>query len=230
MIRRLVRRAARVLALLVLGLAALSVIGVLAYRVLPVPATALMLIRTFDDHGIEKDWVPLTGISPHLVRAVIGAEDSRFCAHSGFDWDALRAALREIMEGGRLRGASTISMQTAKNAFLWPDRTLARKAAEAWFTLLIETFWPKPRIMEVYLNVIEWGPGIYGAQAAARHWFAKPAASLTAREAARLAAVLPAPLDRSPARPSAFVARTAGTIEQRMTIVARDGLAACALP
>ncbi|HSK39081.1 MAG TPA: monofunctional biosynthetic peptidoglycan transglycosylase [Arenibaculum sp.] len=224
------RRIARFLVLLALGLLALSVVGVLAYRVLPVPATALMLIRAFDDHGIEKDWVPLSDVSPHLVRAVIGSEDSRFCTHSGFDWEALRAAWRETMEGGRLRGGSTISMQTAKNTFLWPDRTFVRKVAEAWFTLLIETFWPKPRIMEVYLNVIEWGPGIYGAQAAARHWFGKPAASLTAREAARLTAVLPAPLSRSPAQPSAFVARTAGIIEQRMAIVARDGLADCALP
>lgn len=224
---RLVRRVLGFLGIAAVGFVLLSAAWVLAYRVVPVPVTGLMLIRAVQGHGLDKDWVPVEAVSPHLVHAVIAAEDSKFCRHSGFDWDALRGALDARAAGGRLLGGSTISMQTAKNAFLWPDRTYLRKAVEAWFTVLVEAAWPKRRIMEVYLNVAEWGPGVYGAEAAARHWFGRPAADLTARQAALLAAVLPNPLERSPASPSAYVSRRAGTIGQRMAIVRRDGLAAC---
>jgi monofunctional biosynthetic peptidoglycan transglycosylase len=227
---RLVRRALRFLGIAAAGVVLLSAAWVLVYRVVPVPVSALMLIRAVQGYGLDRDWVPVEAISPHLVRAVIAAEDSKFCRHSGFDWDALRSALDEQIAGGRMLGGSTISMQTAKNAFLWPDRTYLRKAAEAWFTVLIEAAWSKRRIMEVYLNLAEWGPGVYGAEAAARHWFGRPAADLTPRQAALLAAVLPNPLERSPARPSAYVSRRAATIEQRMAIVRRDGLAACVDP
>lgn len=227
--RRFVRRLSTWLLKAVAGAMILSVLWVLAYGVVPPPGSLLMLLRLAEGHGIEKDWTPLEGISPHLVRAVIASEDTRFCSHSGFDWVELRAAFAENLEGGRLRGGSTITMQTAKNAFLWPDRTLLRKGAEAWFTLLIETFWPKSRTMEVYLNLAEWGDGVYGAEAAARHWFDRPAERLTARQAALLAAALPSPLASSPGRPSAYLSRRAGTIGSRMEVVARDGLASCVL-
>lgn len=228
-VRQLARRLSTWLLKAVAVAVAVSVLWVLAYRVVPPPGSLLMLLRLAEGHGIEKDWTPLENLSPNLVRAVIASEDARFCAHSGFDWTELRAALASNREGGRLRGASTISMQTAKNAFLWPDRTLIRKAVEAWFTFLIEVLWPKSRIMEVYLNLAEWGGGIYGAEAAARHWFDRPAERLSARQAALLAAALPSPLASSPARPSSYLSRRAATIESRMGVVQRDGLAGCVL-
>jgi monofunctional biosynthetic peptidoglycan transglycosylase len=142
-----------------------------------------------------------------LIRAVIASEDQRFCLHHGFDWQAIENAWEQYRSGeGEMLGASTISMQTAKNLFLWPARDWLRKAFEAYFTALIELAWSKRRIIEVYLNIAEWGPGIYGAEAAAQHYFHKTAARLSANEAARLAAVLPDPLDRSASRPDEDVA------------------------
>lgn len=224
-----VRRLLRAMLALAVGLAALSVGWVLLYRVVPPPGTPLMLIRAVaDGAGIEKDWVPLTAISPHLVRAVIASEDSGFCGHYGFDWTAIAGALEENAEGERLIGGSTISNQTAKNAFLWPDRSWLRKGVEAYVTLLIEGLWPKRRILEVYLNVIEWGDGLYGAEAAARRFFGKAAADLTRREAALMAVVLPNPRRWSPAAPTAYIARRAAVIERRMAVVAGDGLDGCA--
>ncbi len=222
------RRILRGLVALALGLAAFSVGWAALYRFVPVPATPLMLIRAVEGAGLDHDWVPLSAISPHLARAVIASEDTLFCGHGGFDWAAIEGAFEDNEEGARLRGGSTISQQTAKNAFLWPDRSWTRKGAEAWFTLLIEQLWPKRRILEVYLNSIEWGDGVYGAEAAARHHFKKPAAALTRREAALLAVVLPSPRKWSPNPPGAYVARRAGVIERRMAIVERDGLAECA--
>lgn len=210
------------------GLVALTVAWALLYRVVPLPGTPLMLIRAVGGAGIERDWEPLEAISPHLARAVIASEDTNFCGHGGFDWSAIETALEDNEEGKSLRGGSTISQQTAKNAFLWPDRTWIRKGAEAWFTLLIESLWPKRRILEVYLNIVEWGDGVYGAEAAARHHFRKPASSLTRREAALLAVVLPSPRRWSPGNPGAYVARRAGIIERRMAVVERDRLADCA--
>ncbi|QJE74905.1 monofunctional biosynthetic peptidoglycan transglycosylase [Aerophototrophica crusticola] len=222
------RKAARWALFAVAGFLAFSLLWVGLYRFVDPPGTPLMLIRAASQ-GLpaERDWVPLDTLPAGLVEAVIGAEDSRFCEHGGVDWDAVGAALEANEEGRRLRGGSTISQQTAKNAFLWPDRTWARKGLELWFTTLVETFWPKRRIMEVYLNVIEWAPGVYGAEAASRHWFGKPAAQLTRREAALLAAIIPSPLRWRANPPGPYVAGRARVLEQRMGIVRRDGLADC---
>ena len=197
----------------------------LLYRFVPPPATPLMLIRAAQGHGLNKDWQPLKRISPHLRRAVIAAEDAKFCGHWGFDWDAIDNAIDRYEAGGKVLGASTISMQTAKNVFLWPGRTFLRKGIEAYLTLYLEALWPKDRILEVYLNIVELGPGLYGAEAAARRYFGKSASALSQREAALLAAVLPAPLDRNPARPTAYVARRAALIDARADQVrlGRDG-------
>lgn len=223
-----VRRLLRLLMALAVALVAFSVGWAALYRVVPVPATPLMLIRAAGGSGLAHDWVPMSQMSPHLARAVIASEDTLFCGHGGFDWAAIEGAFEDNEEGRRLRGGSTISQQTAKNAFLWPDRSWTRKGAEAWFTLLIETLWPKSRILEVYLNIVEWDDGVYGAEAAARHHFKKPASALTRREAALLAVVLPNPRNWSPNPPGAYVARRAGVIERRMAVVERDGLADCA--
>jgi monofunctional biosynthetic peptidoglycan transglycosylase len=194
-----------------------SILLVAIYRLVPPPATPLMLLRLADGHGIGKSWRPLDEMSPALSRAVIAGEDAWFCRHYGFDWEAIEAAWERYQSGrGRLLGASTISMQTAKNLFLWPGRDWLRKALEAWFTAWIELAWSKRRILEVYLNIVEWGPGIYGAEAASRHHFGKAASALSATQAARLAAVLPDPLDRSARQPSASVRRRAAFILRQM--------------
>lgn len=225
--RRLLRGLKRGLLATALALVAVSAGWVVLYRVVPPPVTPLMVLRAAEGAAITKTWVPLTAISPHLVHAVIGAEDSRFCQHAGFDWRAIQAAWAQNRQGGRMLGASTITMQTAKNVWLWPDRTWLRKGLEAWLTLGIELAWSKRRILETYLNLVEWGDGIYGAEAAARAHFGKPAAGLTRREAALLAAVLPNPRRWSPARPTRYIANRARILEQRMAVVARDGLAGC---
>ncbi len=188
----------------------------LLYRVVPVPLTPLMVIRLAQGEGFSKDWVPLSEISPFLAQAVVAGEDNRFCEHGGYDWTALQAAFSDYLEGDRLRGASTISMQTAKNVFLWDGRNLLRKLLEAPLTLLIEGIWPKERIVEVYLNVVEFGPGIYGAEAAARDHFGKPAAKLTRFEATLLAAVLPSPRTRSASQPTGSLRSRARTIAKRI--------------
>ncbi|HEX5795469.1 MAG TPA: monofunctional biosynthetic peptidoglycan transglycosylase, partial [Geminicoccaceae bacterium] len=188
----------------------------LAYRFLPPPVTPLMLIRLAEGEGLEKHWRPLEEIAPALAEAVVAAEDNRFCAHWGVDWPALQGEVEAWLAGEPARGASTITMQTAKNLFLWPDRSLVRKALEAPLTPQLELLWPKRRIVEVYLNVVEFGPGIYGAEAAAQSYFGKPAAGLSQREAALLAAVLPHPRSSSPARPSAYLEDRARTIRGRI--------------
>lgn len=222
------RRLVRWMVAGLLGLVVLSVLWVLLYAVAPVPATPLMLLRAAGGSGLAKEWKPLDAISPHLARAVIASEDTGFCSHGGFDWTAIQDALDSNEDGERVRGGSTISQQTAKNAFLWPDRTWIRKGAEAWFTFLVERLWSKRRILEVYLNIVEWDDGVYGAEAAARHHFRKAATALTRREAALLAVVLPSPRNWSPNPPGPYVARRAGIIERRMAVVERDGLAGCA--
>lgn len=192
-----------------------SILLVTVYRDVPPPATPLMLLRLGEGHGIDQSWRGLDRISPFLLKAVIAGEDQKFCSHHGFDGAAIEAAWESYQSGGKLRGASTISMQTAKNVFLWPGRDWLRKGLEAYFTALIELAWGKQRIIEVYLNVVEWGPGIYGAEAASEHYFKKSAAELSPHEAVRLAAVLPDPLDRSAARPGPEVAaRSRFMIEQ----------------
>ena len=188
----------------------------LLYRVVPPPVTPLMLIRLGQGEALHKEWRPLAAIAPALAEAVVAAEDNRFCEHRGFDWPALKGELEAWRAGEAPRGASTITMQTAKNLFLWPDRSLLRKALEAPLTLEVELLWPKRRIIEVYLNIVEFGPGIYGAEAAARNFFDKPAADLTGREAALLAAALPRPRTSSPGRPSEWLEDRARTIRTRI--------------
>ena len=188
----------------------------LVYRFLPVPLTPLMVIRLLEGEGLRKRWVSLDEVAPVLPQAVVAAEDNRFCEHAGFDWEELGGQIDALLAGASARGASTITMQTAKNLFLWPSRDFVRKALEAWLTPQIELLWPKRRIMEVYLNVVELGPGIYGAEAAARTYFGKPASALGAQEAALLVSILPSPRDWSPVRPSDYLRGRARTIRTRI--------------
>jgi monofunctional biosynthetic peptidoglycan transglycosylase len=199
----------------------------LLYALVPIPITPLMLIRAADGLTMEKEWVPLSNISLDLQRSVIVAEDTTFCTHHGFEPDALQKAWDNNERGGRLRGGSTITMQTAKNVFLWPGRNFVRKGLEAYFTVLIEVGWGKHRIMEVYLNSIEWGPGIYGAEAASRRIFHESARALSPAQAARLAAILPSPLKWKAARPGPYVARRSARIGKASGTVRRDGLDGC---
>jgi monofunctional biosynthetic peptidoglycan transglycosylase len=201
---------------------------VIAYRVIPPPITWLMIERAFAGYGLHKSWVSLDDIDPSLPNAVIAAEDARFCEHHGFDFEAMRKAMKaNERHRGRIRGGSTISQQTAKNVFLWPGRDYVRKGFEAYFTVLIEALWGKRRIMEVYLNVVEWGPGTYGAEAAARRYFAEDAEDIDAGEAARLAAILPSPLKWKAVDPGRYVQKRSGHISAAAMQVRRDGLAKC---
>ena len=205
------------------------VVMVVVYRFVPPPITFLMVQRVVEGKGLDRTWKPLDQISPNLVRAVIAAEDARFCEHHGFDIDAIQKAMAANEAGKKLRGGSTISQQTAKNVFLWPGRDWVRKGLETWFTALIEVGWGKRRIMEVYLNSIEWGPGVYGAEAAARKNFKVPARSLTVAQSARLAAILPSPLKWKAAKPGPYVQRRSGKITRNARAVRREGLTACVL-
>lgn len=217
----------RLLPWLALALALAPLGGVLVHAVVPPPVTLLMLTRLAEGEGLDYRWRPLSRISPWLAEAVIAAEDARFCRHAGFDFEAIERAMEANRRGRRLRGGSTISQQTAKNVFLWPGRGWVRKGLEAGYTVLIEAVWPKRRILEVYLNVAEWGPGVYGAEAAARRWFGKGADELSAAEAARLAAILPSPRRYDAARPGPYVRRRARQILANMGTVRHDGLSAC---
>lgn len=212
------------LAKLVLWFVGLSLLLVVVYRLVPPPVTVTMLL---DENGITKDWEPLSNIDRNLVAAVIAAEDGKFCSHNGFDREAIEKAIQHNAQGGRIRGASTISQQTAKNVFLWQDGGFFRKGLEAWFTFLIENIWGKRRIMEVYLNVAETGIGTYGAEAGAQRYFNHSAARLSRIEAARMAAALPLPKQRSVVNPAGFTRRYGNTIAARMGVVRRDGLDAC---
>lgn len=199
-----------------LVVALLPTLVLLVYRFVPPPVTPLMLLRLAQGEGLAKDWTALSTMAPALPQAVIAAEDNRFCEHGGFDWPVLRGELQRAFAGDTARGASTISMQTAKNVLLWPGRDPLRKLLEAFLTPQLEFLWGKRRIMTVYLNVAETGPGLYGAEAAARRYFDKGAADLTRREAALIAAVLPNPRRWSPARPTRYISERARTIERRM--------------
>ncbi|HVJ41106.1 MAG TPA: monofunctional biosynthetic peptidoglycan transglycosylase [Dongiaceae bacterium] len=210
--RRLIRLLGRVLVIWFGGSLALVVL----YWIVPPPITPLMVIRLISGEGLSKTWRSYDDIAPNLARAVITSEDSLFCQHNGFDWSALDKAWQRNQRAKRIHGGSTISNQTAKNVFLWPDRTYIRKAFEAYFTVLIEALWTKKRILEVYLNVVEWGHGVYGAEAAARSQFKKSAHDLTRHEAALLAAILPNPRQWSASKPSAYIRGRASTIEARM--------------
>ncbi|TAM11754.1 MAG: monofunctional biosynthetic peptidoglycan transglycosylase [Nevskiaceae bacterium] len=202
---------------------AATISPVLVFRVMPVPTSAYMLeqriawLRAGEPHPpLRQHWVPLERISPQLQLAVIASEDQKFPYHHGFDVDAIRDALRYNARHRKTRGASTISQQTARNLFLWPARTWVRKGLEVYFTVLLETLWPKQRILAVYLNIAQFGDGIYGAEAAARAWFDTSAAALTAQQAAQLAAVLPAPKRLHAGQPSAYVLERAAAIREQM--------------
>lgn len=218
----------RVLGWILLVILLLPTALVLLYRFVNPPITPLMVIRAIQGYPREHRWVPLEEIAPSLRQAVIAAEDNLFCRHWGFDLGAIQDEIERALAGERPRGASTITQQTAKNVILWPGRDPARKGLEALTTPQLELFWNKQRILEVYLNIIELGPGIYGAEAAARHWFKKPASALTQREAASLAALLPSPLRRSPVRPNAAQARRTQVILGRMEQL--GDMLACARP
>src|SRR5690606_11160795 len=186
---RRLRQIAVILAKVGATLAAMILVAIAAYRFVAPPASALMVWRLAQGHGIDYRWVALDHIAPALPAAVIASEDSRFCSHGGVDWTALGAVFTAIADDPEAapRGASTISMQAVKNLFLWPSRSYMRKALELPLALVVDLVWPKRRTVEIYLNVVEWGPGIYGAEAAAQHHFNKPASALTRAEAARLA-------------------------------------------
>ena len=198
---------------------ALSILWVLILKWVPVWVTPLMISRSIeyrsdDSFHTHKKWRSYDSISPELAKAVIASEDNLFAEHHGFDWKEMRKAIDEYKhKGKRLRGASTISQQTAKNVFLFPSRSFVRKGFEAYFTVLIELLWSKERILEVYLNVAEMGKGIYGAEAAAQEMFDKSAAGLTRREASLIAACLPNPIQRQADKPSAYVSRRASQIQ-----------------
>lgn len=203
---------------LLLGLFLFSILLVVIYKWVPVPFTNLMVIRYFEnpEEDIRHDWVPMEEISNNLKMAVIASEDQNFPNHNGFDFAAIEKAMEENKSGGRVRGASTISQQTAKNVFLWPQRSWFRKGLEVYFTFLIELLWSKERILEVYLNSIEMGKGVYGAEAAAKAWFGKSAANLTAYEAAAIAAILPNPREYRANPASNFIQRRQGWIVRQM--------------
>jgi monofunctional biosynthetic peptidoglycan transglycosylase len=206
----------RSLAIVLLLLVLLPPAALLIYRFVAPPATPLMLWRAWQGAPIRQVWRPLAGLSPQIMNAVVAAEDSRFCLHHGFDWDAIARDMETNERGGRLRGGSTISQQTAKNLLLWPDRSWLRKGAEAYVTVLLEALWPKSRILEIYLNIIEWGPGIYGIEAASEENFRADNLTLTPARAALLAAVLPNPLRWSPQHPTGYIERYAHTIAARV--------------
>ena len=192
--------------------------GLFLYDTFAPPVSTLMLARWLTGQNVERVATPLEKIAPLLQQAVIASEDARFCLHSGVDWRALRAAVTQAQADGKTRGASTIDMQTVKNLFLFPGRLVFRKAVEIPLTLALNLFWSKPKILAAYFNIAEWGEGLFGAEAAARLYFKKPAAALTAREAALLAAALPNPRKRDPRRPSAAYARLAGKLMARMAM------------
>ncbi|WP_172331322.1 monofunctional biosynthetic peptidoglycan transglycosylase [Mangrovicoccus sp. HB161399] len=206
-----------------LGLLAAVALMIGAYAVLPVPITPYQVSEARRLGGIEKEWVPVQYISPVMLRSVVAAEDANYCEHWGFDIAALRTAIA----GGAQRGGSTISQQTVKNVFLWQGRSWPRKALEALLTPAAELVWSKRRLLEIYLNVIEFGDGIFGIQAASHHYFGLDAADLNAVQAARLAAILPDPKDRSADAPSSFVRRRAAQIVDGAETIRRDGRAGC---
>ncbi|TWI82706.1 monofunctional biosynthetic peptidoglycan transglycosylase [Roseibium hamelinense] len=182
----------------------------IVYSVVP-PVSTLMLARYAQGLWVDRQWVPLENISPNLIRSVVASEDSSFCSNNGVDWGALEDQIELLYEGETPRGASTLTMQTTKNLFLWSGRSYVRKGLELPLALMINAILTKKRILEIYLNIAEWGEGIFGAEAAAQAWFGKPAKELTRVEAARLATALPNPIGRNPARPSGAHQRLAAT-------------------
>ena len=206
---------------------AISILLVIVFKWVPIPFTPLMAIRAVEnkwegkDAVLSHDWVPLEEISPNLQKAVIASEDGNFLNHYGFDFQAMQKAFKNNQKGKRIKGGSTISQQTAKNVFLWQGRSYLRKGLEAYFTVLIELVWGKERIMEVYLNSIEMGKGVYGAEEAAKHWYRKSAVNLTKREAAGIAAILPNPLKYKATNSSSYIERRKDKILRNMRHVGK---------
>ncbi|HKT54201.1 MAG TPA: monofunctional biosynthetic peptidoglycan transglycosylase [Caulobacteraceae bacterium] len=218
----------RILAVLIILVVDVPLAQVIVYGFVSPPVTILMIERLFQGHGLDYRWRSLDAMSPALPRAAVASEDARFCSHHGFDFQAMEAAARQNeRRPGKLRGGSTISQQTAKNVFLWPGRDYVRKAIEAWYTVLTEAVWGKRRIMEMYLNVVEFGPGVYGAEAASQRFFHEPASALSDAQAARLIAVLPKPLSWNAAAPGRYIVRRTRKIDGRMVTVEDDDLARC---
>lgn len=199
-----------------------SIASVILFRWIPIPVTPLMIIRSVEQLAnsekavLSHQWVPLDKISNNLAKAVIVSEDQKFIEHFGFDFEAMEKAFEGNQKGRKIKGGSTITQQTAKNVFLWPQRSYIRKGFEMYFTFLIEIFWSKQRILEVYLNSIEMGNGVYGAEAAAQHWFRKPAAKLTKYESAAIAAILPNPRKYKAKGSSNYVERRKNWIIRQM--------------
>lgn len=218
----LIRKIARWLMLALLGWVAFSVLVVLMLRVVPLPFSMVMLERKAESLlagewiAQQQQWRPLKALSPNAQLAVIASEDQRFPSHRGIDFIELRRAIVDARRGDRLRGASTLSQQTAKNVFLWTGRSWIRKLLEVWFTVLIEAMWPKERILEVYLNIAEWDNGVFGLEAASQHYFGVSADQLSVVQASRLAAILPNPREWSASRPSVHTERRAQWIRQQM--------------
>jgi monofunctional biosynthetic peptidoglycan transglycosylase len=223
------RRAAM---LLIVILVPLPVALLVLFRFVPVPFTPQMLVGFLSGDNVRYQWREVSEISPYLAKAVIGGEDERFCRHHGFDWRSIDQAIKSHERHPKkpLRGASTLSQQAARSLFLVPWRSWARKGIEAYLTVLMEVLWPKRRIMTAYLNLVDWGHGYFGAEAAARGYFHKPASALTARQAARLAAVLPDPDGWHAVRPGPYVTWRTGELLGRIRIVNRDRLDACIRP
>lgn len=205
-------------AYLLLGLLTLPYILTLLYSVVPPPVTTMMLWKSLQGNAIDYRWRPLAQTSQNLVRSVVTAEDARICEHAGVDWEIFRAVAREALEkeGGASRGGSTITQQVAKNLFLWPSRSYIRKALEIPLAMWIDLVWSKRRVVEVYINTAEWAPGVYGAEAAARHHFNKSGKALSKTQAARLAAALPNPAVRDAGKPGPKVRAKAKTIRNRV--------------
>ena len=208
---------------MLLGFVIISFVSTLIFRFVPIPFTPLMIIRYFEmeEGKIDKDWKSLDEIGKNMPLAVVTAEDQKFAEHFGFDMEAIEKAMKynEKHKGKKVKGASTISQQTAKNVFLWPGRSWIRKGLEVYFTFVIEICWSKERIIEVYLNVIEMGPGVYGAEAAAQYYFNKSASDLTKKEAATIAAILPNPIRWSASRPTPYIIKKRNWIVRHMKYI-----------
>ena len=219
----------RRIGLAILAIMAAVFLSIIAYRFVNPPITPVMVAEKLRGTTLKYRFVPLEDIARDLPLAVIASEDGRFCNHWGVDWAAVNEAVQEARKRGRgFRGASTIPMQTAKNLYLWTDRSYVRKVLEVPLAYLLTLFWPKERVIEVYLSIAQWGPGIFGAEAASQHYFKKSASQLTRREALLLAVSLPAPRLRNPAKPSPRMSRMAKAVERRMPVIATR--AACAVP
>ncbi|MBK9637958.1 MAG: monofunctional biosynthetic peptidoglycan transglycosylase [Bacteroidetes bacterium] len=216
----MLKKGFKILLRVLLGFVIISFVSTLIFRFVPIPVTPLMIIRYFEmeDGKIDKDWKSLEEIGKNMPLAVVTAEDQKFAEHFGFDMEAIEKAMKynEKHKGKKVKGASTISQQTAKNVFLWPGRSWIRKGLEVYFTFVIEICWSKERIIEVYLNVIEMGPGVYGAEAAAQYYFNKSSSDLTKKEAATIAAILPNPIRWSASHPTPYIIKKRNWIVRHM--------------